>query len=217
LTFIQPHGAGAKIARAAICTLLVLAPGLFLAYEWYNGFFASYRITAEWGPMELIQQVLTGIVFVLFFQSWRRGTGAVRVAGGSLALLAAAAFVREIEVKRIAISLDWDWLVWLAKHGLQEILLVAMTFPILVYVYLNRSQFMNLLRLAFRWQAWALYLSGFLVLASVYMDGRSYNGKSMVFWEELIENYAFVFMAVAAWRHLKLVDDPAWNAATLPT
>ncbi|MGE5266493.1 MAG: hypothetical protein ACM3L9_03915 [Deltaproteobacteria bacterium] len=195
----------------------MLAPGLFLAHEWRSGFFASDRITEEWGPIELIQQVLTGIAAVLFFQSWRRGTGPVQVAGGALALLAAAAFVREIEVKRIAFAIDWDWLVWLARRGLQEILLVAMTFPIFVYLYVNRSQFMNLVKLAFRWQAWPLYLSGFLMLASVYLDGRTINGISVVFWEELIEIYAFVFMAFAAWRHLRLVDDPAWSTATLPT
>lgn len=217
MIFTQPTGAGAKIARALLDTFLVLVPGLFLAYEWYSGYFTPNRITAEWGPMELVQQILAGIAAVLFFQSWRRGKGAVKIAGGALSLLATAAFVREIEVKRIAIALDWEWLVWLGKHGLQEILLILMTFPIFVYLYINRSQFFNLVRLALRWQAWALHLSGFLILLSVYLDGKSINGTPMVFWEELIEIYGFVFMVLAAWRHLQLVDDPVWNSETLPT
>jgi hypothetical protein len=216
LSFSQPTGAGAKIARALLDAFLVLVPGLFLAYEWYSGYFTSYRITAEWGPMELVQQILAGVAAFLFYRSWQRGTGAVKVAGGALALLAAAAFVREIEVKRIAIALDWEWLVWLGKHGLQEILLILMTFPIFVYLYINRSQFMNLVRLALRWQAWALYLSGFFILVSVFLDGESINGTPVVFWEELIEVYGFVFMVLAAWRHLQLVDDPVWNSETHP-
>ena len=205
------------MVRAAIYSLLVLAPGLFFAFEYHGSESRLRSVAAEWGIMELVQQALAGLAAVLFFQSWRRGTGAVRVAGGALAMMAAAAFVREIEIKRIGVWLGWDWLVWLGKHGLQEILLVAMTLPIFIYIYVNRSQFLNLVRLALRWQAWALYLSGILLLTSVYLDGRSIDGKSMVFWEELIENYAFVFMVVAAWRHLRLLYDPAWNAGTLAT
>jgi hypothetical protein len=200
-----------------IGSLLVLAPGLFFAFEYFGSENRPRSLAAEWGIMELIQQALAGLAAVLFFQSWRRGAGAVRVAGGALAMLAAAAFLREIEIKRVGVWLEWDWLVWLGKNGLQEILLVVMTLPIFIYLYVNRSQFLNLVRLALRWQAWALYLSGFLLLTSVYLDGRSINGKSMVFWEELIENYAFVFMVLAAWRHLRLVDDPEWNAGTIAT
>jgi hypothetical protein len=133
-------------------------------------------------------------------------------------MLAAAAFIREIDVKRVSSIIGWDWLIWLSDHGLQEILLVGMTFPILLYLYMNRSQFWNLLKLGFRWQAWPLYLSAILMFGCVYLDGRSINGTSMLFWEELLETYSYVFFVVAAWRHLQLVDDPVWNdAQALPT
>ncbi len=211
-------GAPARLAGAALIMLLLLAPGVYASVAWFDGRLDRSVFFKEWGPLELLHEALTAVAAVLFYQSWRRGTGAVRVAGGALAMLAAAAFVREIEVKRVSSIIGWDWLNWLSDHGLQEILLVAMTVPILIYLFINRSQFLNLLKLGLRWQAWALYLSAILVLGGVYLDGRSINGTLMVFWEELLETYSFVFFVVAAWRHLQLVDDPAWNdAQALPT
>jgi hypothetical protein len=197
---------------------LMLAPGVYFAVLWFDGRLDRSDLFEEWGPLELLHEVLTALAAVLFFLSWRKGTGAVRVAGGALAMLAVAAFVREVEVKRVSAAIGWDWLIWLSDHGLQEILLVAMTLPILIYLFINRSQFLNLVRLGFRWQAWPLYLSAILVVGGVYLDGRSINGTLMKFWEELLETYSFVFFVVAAWRHLQLVDDPAWNdAKALPT
>jgi hypothetical protein len=148
----------------AAATVLLLGPAAYLGGQWFSGTVDLAYYAKEWGLLEVLHSLLTAIAAVLFYLSWKRGHGPVRVAGGALALLAAAAFVREIDLELITKALGWHWLVWLGEHGLQEIALIAMTLPIFGYLYVNRGQFVNLIKLGLRWQAWALYVSGSLVL-----------------------------------------------------
>ncbi len=191
--------------------LLAIVPGLYLAYSWYVGALDALTVGKEGGVIELLHVALTALAAFLFYLSWRQGKGPVRVAGGALAMLAAAAFVREADLELLSKAVGWRWLVFLGENGIQEVVLIAMTLPIFIYLYRNRSQFLDLVRLGLRWQAWALYVSGILVLLCVYLDARVVRGPEMRFWEELIETYSYVFMVLAAWRHLQLVGDPVWD------
>lgn len=195
--------------------ILLVGPAAYLGSQWFAGALNVDYYAKEWGPLEVFHSLLTAIAVVLFYWSWRNGRGPVRVAGGALTLLAAAAFVREIDLELITKALGWNWLVWIGEHGLQDVALIAMTLPIFAYLYVNRRQFTNVVRLGLRWQAWALYVSGFLVLLCVYLDERVVHDMRMRFWEELIETYSYVFMVLAAWRHHNLVGDPVWDRDNL--
>jgi len=200
-----------RISRAIVGAVLLIAPAVYLARQWFDGALDLDLVVREGGVLEMVHAALTLLATVLFFLSWRNGKGPVRVAGGALAMLAAAAFVREIDVRPIAAAFGVDWLTYIGTHGLPEILLVAMTLPIPIYLYRQRSQFPGVLRLALSWGAWPLYLAGALVLLCVYLDERVVHNIRMRFWEELIETYSYVFLAMAAWRHLQLTHDPTLN------
>jgi len=200
-----------QIALPVLVVAIVLTPGFYLGQEWFAGTLNLAIFAAEGGPIETLHAILTAVATLLFYLSWHNGQGPVRVAGGALAMLAAAAFVREADVKMVSQYLGWDWLYFLADHGLQEAALIAMTLPIAFYLYFQRSEFGGVFRLGLRWQAWPLYLSAVLVLACIYLDERVVHGMQMRFWEELIETYSYVFMVMAAWRHLQLVGDPTWD------
>ncbi len=199
------------VAVPAFIAVLVFAPGFYLGQRWFAGTLNLEIFAVEGGPIEILHVLLTAIAAVLFYLSWRNGQGPVRVVGGALAMLAAAAVVRETDVKMVSQFLGWDWLYFLADHGLQEAALIAMTLPIAFYLYFQRSEFGGVVCLGLRWQAWPLYLSGVLVLACIYLDERVVHGMQMRFWEELIETYSYVFMVMAAWRHWQLVGDPVWD------
>lgn len=191
--------------------LLLAAPTLYVVPAWVDGTLDVNTLAAEWGMIENVHAALTAVSAWLFFLAWRNGKGPVRVAGGALAMLAAAAFVRELDVKKLSAATGPDWLYFLADHGLQEALLIAMCLPILIYLYRERRHLWGCIQLGLRWQAWALYLSGALVLLCVYLDERVVHDVRMRFWEELIETYSYVFMVLAAWLHLRLADDAAWS------
>jgi hypothetical protein len=190
---------------------LLAAPLLYLGSRWQAGTLDLTLFAGEWGALEIVHSILTAVSAVIFYLSWRNGKGPVRAAGGALALLAAAAFVRELDVELVTKAIGWERLVWIGEHGLQEILLIAMTIPIFIYLFLQRRHFLGVVKLGLRWQAWALYVSGGLVLLCVYLDERVVHGMRMRFWEEMIETYSYIFMVIAAWRHLQLVDDEAWS------
>lgn len=200
-----------SFAVRALVAALVFVPGLYLGQQWFAGTLDLEIIAVEGGPIEILHVLLLAVAVALFYRSWRNGHGPVRVAGGALAMLAAAAFVREADVKVVSQHLGWDWLYFLADHGLQEAALIAMTLPIPFYLFWQRSEFSGVFRLGLRWQAWPLYLAGGLVMACIYLDERVVHGMQMRFWEELIETYSYVFMVMAAWRHLQLVGDPVWD------
>jgi hypothetical protein len=189
----------ARLAMVLIGTVLLLGPGVILGYLWHVGELDLKLFSKEGGTIEIAHDVMTAVAAALFFQAWRTGKGAVRVAGGALAMLAFAAFVREIDVKLLSRHSGLSWL----------------TLPIFFYLYVHRARFVDLVKLALRWQSWPLYVSGFLVLLCVYLDSEVVTDARMRFWEELLETYSYVFMVWAAWRHLQLVGDPFWDRESL--
>ena len=194
--------------------LLALSPALYLIARWFNQTLDLELYVNEWGVLESLHSLFCALSLGLFYLSWRWGEGAVKVAGGALAMLSAAAFVREVDIKNAAQFLDIHWLNVIASSGLQEILLVGMTLPIFIYLYRERRHFWGIVELALRWQAWPLYAAGAIVLGTVYLDESVVVGIEMRFWEELIETYGYVFMSLAAWRHLQLVGDESWDRQT---
>jgi hypothetical protein len=205
----------ARLAMVLIGTVLLLGPGVILGYLWHVGELDLKLFSKEGGTIEIAHDVMTAVAAALFFQAWRTGKGAVRVAGGALAMLAFAAFVREIDVKLLSRHSGLSWFAWMGEHGLQEVLLILMTLPIFFYLYVHRARFVDLVKLALRWQSWPLYVSGFLVLLCVYLDSEVVTDARMRFWEELLETYSYVFMVWAAWRHLQIVGDPFWDRESL--
>ncbi len=190
--------------KYALLAIIALVTG-FLVMRWQQGTMDYRFYTEEWGPLELLHSLLTALCGWMFYLAWRDGRGAVSVAGGALALLAAAAFVRELDVKKVAAHTGPEWLYFLADHGLQDALLIAMTLPIFVYFYIKRAQMLDVVKLAMRWQAWPLALAGVLILLSVYLDERVVSNDRERFWEELAETYGYGFMTLAAWKHWLLV------------
>jgi len=106
--------------------------------------------------------------------------------------------------------LGLDRVHFLADNGLQEVLLVGMTTPIFVYLFRQREHFWGCVGLGLRWPAWPLYLAGAIILGTVYLDERVVVNERMRFWEELVETFGYLLMAVAGWRHLQLVGDERW-------
>jgi hypothetical protein len=206
-----------RIAVPTLIAALIFAPGFYLGQKWFAGTLNLEAYAVEGGPIEILHVLLIAVATLLFYLSWRQGRGPVRVVGGALTMLAAAALVREADVKMVSQFLGWDWLFFLADHGLQEAALIAMTLPIPLYLFWQKSEFRGVFLLGLRWQAWPLYLAGVLVLACIYLDERVVHGMQMRFWEELIETYSYVFMVMAAWRHWQLVGDPVWDHDGAPT
>jgi hypothetical protein len=164
----------------------------------------------ENGPLENAQLLVMVPAFLFFGLAWARGLGAVRVVGALLAMIGAVAFIREIEFKTLTGSQVWfDWLV---AHGLQDGILALLGFALVLYLFVQRRYFWNVLRLALRWQAWPCVASfTLLAAAELYFDGLS--GPNAHFWEELVETNGYFLLAVAAWRHASLVGDPDLDRA----
>ncbi|MCL4768104.1 MAG: hypothetical protein KJZ80_17935 [Hyphomicrobiaceae bacterium] len=182
-----------------ILSMLVLTNGALVA-AWSAGH--AVALGKEHGFLEYAQLALVLPAFLLFWRSWRHGRDSDRTAAGALAMLVAAAFVREIDVKTLG-GPEWFW--WLSHHGLQEILLVAMTLPILWYLARNWRQWRGLLRLLFAPAAIPLVLAGTLLMISVYLDRRVVVEGRMRFWEEFIELNGYLFLLVSAWNHWVIV------------
>jgi hypothetical protein len=183
-----------------VLLVLILTNGA-LVEGWRRGYGAV--LGKEHGLMEDAQLALLAPTFALFWLGWRRGLNAERTAAGALAMLSAAAFVREIDVKSLG---GPGWFRWLSHHGLQEILLVAMTLPILVYLALKWRHWLDLLKLAFAPTAISLYIAGILLMFSVYLDRRVVTTAEMRFWEELVELNGYAFLLLAAWIHWRIVQ-----------
>jgi hypothetical protein len=180
---------------------LVVSASAWAIELWTRG--AAIDLIREHGPLEQLHMVALAVSAVLFGQAYQRGQGPVRVAGGALAMLAIAAFVRELDVKNIG---GPEWFHFLAEHGLQEVLLIGMTLPIFIYLIRQRQYFWDLVDLALQWRSWPLFLSGALLATGVYLDERIVTDHVMRFWEELLETYGYGFMVMAAWRHRALAD-----------
>jgi len=185
-----------------VCLLLlsmVLVDGIALAALWTGH---GLAISREHGIMEHGQLLVLLPTFILFWLGWRHGQDAEKTASGALAMLVAAAFVRELDVKTLG---GPHWFSWLSHHGLQEILLVAMTLPILWYLARRWQHWKGLLRLTFSIAAIPLFLASILLMLSVYFDRRLVGGPTLRFWEELIELNGFMFLLLAAWNHWVIV------------
>jgi uncharacterized protein len=199
-----------RFLKVALITGIVAITLLAIA-SWQRG--QADRFIHEHGPIEMLHLGLLAFATYFFFYAYRHGEGAVQVAGGALAMLGLAGFVREIDVKSLG---GPEWFRFLAEHGLQEVLLVVMTLPIFVYLLIKRAYFMDLVRLGLSLRAWPLYASGACLLLAVYFDERLVTNDYLRFWEELIETYGYVFMVMASWRHVQYLADPAAAIETWP-
>lgn len=195
-----PAGGGSnRTLPALLLVLLVLVNGALLA-AWSAGY--AVPLGKEHGALEDAQLAVLAPAFLLFWLGWRHGRDADKTAAGSLAMLVAAAFVRELDVKSLG---GPQWFDWLSHHGLQEILLVAMTLPILWHLARNWRHWHGLLRRLLAPAAIPLFLAGILLMVSVYMDRRVVVDGRMRFWEEFIEINGYLFLLLSAWNHWVIV------------
>jgi hypothetical protein len=159
-------------------------------------------LDAEYGPLETVELCLIVGCLALFAGAYLTSYGAVRVAAGALALLAATAFVRELDVKKLS---GPEWYRWLADRGLQEILFVGMSFCIFAYLWRHRRYASDVVRLLMTWYAWPLFAAGGLILTGQYIDRRLRTlDPRMGFIEVIVELLGYVFLVIAALRHLRL-------------
>ena len=188
-------------------TAIALVNGVLLEL-WREGH--GLALVREYGVVESFQSLLLAIAFVLFWMAWREGTGAAKTASFALMALSAAMFVREMDVKKFH---GPEWYNWIAQRGLQEILLVAMTVPILIYLARNWRQGIDLILMGLRPAALPLYIAGCFILAGAYLDARVHGWPEKMFWEELLELNGYLFLVLSACLHLKIVRSKA--AATV--
>ncbi len=192
--------------------LIALATSAYLIFAWQSDTLDYEIYVHEWGVLEIVHSLLTGLSTWLFYRAWRDATGAVKTGAGALTMLAGAGFVRELDLKKTAEVTGPDWFYFLADHGLQEALMIAMTAPILFYLYRHRADLMELVGLTLRWRTWPLFAAALFIVAGIYFDERIVTSMRMRFWEELIETYGYLFMVLAAWRHWEIAvneRDPA--------
>ena len=187
--------AGALLIVAA----MLLINAVVLA-AWWAGY--AVVLSKEHSLLEETQLLILIPAFILFWLGWRHGHGAEETASGALAMLVAAAFVRELDVKTLG---GPEWFRWLSHHGLQEILLVAMTLPILWYLARRWQQWRGLLRLAFAPAAIPLFIAGILLLVAVPFDREIAVNAELRFWEEFIELNGFMFLVLTGWNHWSIV------------
>lgn len=195
----------ARSARNNTITLLIilaiaLIDATFLA-AWWAGY--GPALSKEHSNLEHVQLVILLPAFALYFLGWRYGHEEEKTASCALAALVAAFFVRELDVKTLG---GPDWFRWLSHHGLQEILLLAMTLPILWYLARRRHHWRGLLRLALAPAAIPLYMAGVLVIVGFEFDRDIVVNAELRFWEEFIELNAYLFLVLSAWNHWLIVQ-----------
>lgn len=188
-------------ALLLLVAILLLVNAAALA-AWWAGY--GEALSKEHSILEFVQLLVLLPAFVLYWRGWRHGKEAEQTASGALAMLVAAAFVRELDVKSLG---GPDWFRWLSHHGLQEILLVAMTLPILWYLARRWHHWRGLLRLLFAPAAIPLFIAGILLLVAVQFDREIAVNASLRFWEEFIELNGFLFLLISAWNHWVIVRD----------
>jgi hypothetical protein len=159
-------------------------------------------IAREYGVLESAQIALLAVAIGMFGLGWNEANGPERTASGLLTMLAAAMFVRELDVKKFN---GPDWYNWLGAHGLQEVLLVGMTLPVLYHLARRRDHWLRLLNMAFMPSAIPLIIAGVLILAGNYIDRRVASFPTKIFWEELVELNGYMFFVVSGYIHLCLV------------
>jgi hypothetical protein len=192
--------ASEKRIRHFIIVGIVFINAAFLA-AWWAGY--GPPLSKEHGILEHTQLLVLLSVFVPFFLGWRYGVEEEKTASGALSMLTAAAFVRELDVKTLG---GPDWFRWLSHHGLQEILLVAMTLPILWYLARRRHHWWGLIRLALAPAAMPLFVAGTLLVVAVEFDRDIAVDAELRFWEEFIELNGYLFLLLSAWNHWLIIQ-----------
>lgn len=192
-------GAGGGLGTSSIILAMVLVNAAVLA-AWWAGY--DVPLSREHSLLEFLQLLVLMPAFALFWLGWRHGEDAAQTASGALTMLTAAMFVRELDVKTLG---GPEWFRWLSHHGLQEILLVAMTLPILWYLARRRHHWRGLLRLLLAPSAIPLFIAGILLLVAVQFDREIAVNASLRFWEEFIELNGYMFLVLSAWNHWLIV------------
>jgi hypothetical protein len=167
------------------------------------------HLSAENGPLEAAQLLVLLPALGLFALAWMNGRGAVAVAAVLLGILAAVAFVREVDLEGLeGLAASFGGLL---KQGLQDGLFALAAAAAALYFVRQRRYSLGLLRLGLRWQAWPFPASMCLLAAAeFYLDGNS--GPTGLFWEELVETNGYALFALAAWRHSALAGDRELDA-----
>ncbi len=185
--------------RLLLLLVILLVNAVLLAASWAGH---DIALSKEHSALEFTQLVALLPAFVLFWLGWRHGHEAEKTASGALAMLTVAMFVRELDVKTLG---GPEWFRWLSHHGLQEILLVGMTLPILWYLARRRHHWRGLMRLLFAPAAIPLFISGILLLVAVQFDREIATNAHLRFWEEVIELNGYLFLTLSAWNHWSIV------------
>ncbi|HEX7076308.1 MAG TPA: hypothetical protein VF226_19895 [Hyphomicrobiaceae bacterium] len=196
-----------RVGALLIIAAMLLINAVVLA-AWWAGH--SVVLSKEHSLLEETQLIILIPAFVLFWLGWRYGHDAEKTASGALAMLVAAAFVRELDVKTLG---GPDWFRWLSHHGLQEILLVAMTLPILWYLARRRHHWWGLIRLALAPAAIPLYIAGILLVVAVEFDRDIAVNAELRFWEEFFELNGYLLLVLTGWNHWSIVRNHMAPAA----
>jgi hypothetical protein len=197
---------GLRLSSERAIFVLASLLAVWAAISFFTGASADLgNLSSEYGGIETLSILVIVVCFALFCDAYNKGHGALRYAAGALALLAATAFVREVDVKNLP---GPQWYHWIAERGLQEILFVGMSLLILAYLWRHRKHSRDLLELLTNWYAWPLFAAGALVLLSQYIERRAHNLR-LVFLEEIAELLGYLFLAVAALRHHARVNTPS--------
>jgi len=196
-----------RVGALLIIAAMLLINAVVLA-AWWAGH--SVVLSKEHSLLEETQLIILIPAFVLFWLGWRYGHDAEKTASGALAMLVAAAFVRELDVKTLG---GPDWFRWLSHHGLQEILLVAMTLPILWYLARRRHHWWGLIRLALAPAAIPLYIAGILLVVAVEFDRDIAVSAELRFWEEFFELNGYLLLVLTGWNHWSIVRNHMAPAA----
>lgn len=200
-------GAGLYLVASVLIVIFGGAANSYFLAGWYVGLGPS--LAHEHGAIENTQLCVLGVALVLFLLAYRKGAGAVKIAAAALAMLIAAGLWREIDIKSLG---GPEWLRWLSRHGLQEIIFALMALPIPIYLLMQRRYAWELVRLAIRRDALFLYGAGaFVFFASVFLDRRVVTGDAMRFWEEFIEYNGYLMLAAAACCHAWLIGDSRYS------
>jgi hypothetical protein len=198
---------GLNLVASILIVLFAGAANAYFLAGWYTGM--GQVLGVEHGDIEDTQLLVLGAAFGLFFFSCTKGTGAVKVGATALAMLVAAGFVRELDVKTLG---GPDWFRWLARHGLQETLFALMALPIPIYLLAKRRYFRDLLRLSLRREALFLYFAAIVIIVgSVILDRHLPGREEVHFWEEFIEYNGYLLFAAAAWFHAWLIGDARYS------
>lgn len=193
-------GRGEGRPGVLLLLLAILIVDAALLAAWWAGY--DIALSKEHSALEMVQLLVLLPAFALFWLGWRHGREAEQTASGALAMLVAAAFVRELDVKTLG---GPEWFRWLSHHGLQEILLVAMTLPILWFLAQRRHHWRDLLRLLIAPAAIPLFVAGILLVVAVQFDREIAVNAGLRFWEEFIELNGYMFLVLSAWNHWTIV------------